>query len=64
MAADLRVCGISGLFGHIGYFRHRTRGIYRAYVKDGDSMIEISTHSKIYVVSCDDCMQVVDLLSR
>lgn len=63
LGSDLRVWGISGLFGHLGYFWNKDTGRYMAYVKDGDSLLEIKTKGKCYVVSCDDYNQVLQALS-
>lgn len=62
LGADLRVWGISGLFGHLGYFWNKDTGRYLAYVKDGNSLLEIKTKGKCYVVSCDDYNQVLNAL--
>jgi len=62
ITSDVRLWGISGLFGHIGLFWSKNTGRYSAFVKDGNSMIEIKTKGKCYVVSCDDYDQVLHLL--
>ncbi len=61
---DIRAWGISGLFGHIGWFWNKATGRYFALVKDGDSMLEIKTTGKCYVVSCDDYKEVLKLLGN
>lgn len=61
---DIRAWGISGLFGHIGWFWNKATGRYFALVKDGDSMLEIKTTGKCYVVSCDDYKKVLKLLEN
>lgn len=62
--SDVRLWGISGLFGHIGLFWNSNIGKYYAFVKDGNSMLEIKTRRKCYVISCDDYTQVVSLLQN
>lgn len=62
--SDVRLWGISGLFGHIGLFWNSNIGKYYAFVKDGNSMLEIKTRRKCYVISCDDYTQVVSLLQK
>ena len=65
IASDIRTCGISGLFGHIGWFSNKQIGRYFALVKDGDSMLTIKTkNNKCYVISCQDHLQAMDLLKR
>lgn len=59
---DVRVCGISGLFGHLGLFWNKNGGIYRAYVKNGNNMIEIKTIDKTYVISCDNHEELLKAL--
>lgn len=51
---DLRICGISGLFGHIGWFWNSKIGKYTAYATDGNSLITIKTHKGVYVISCEN----------
>lgn len=38
---DIRLWGISGYFGHIGLFRSGDSGNYKAFVKNGNEMVEI-----------------------
>ena len=65
IASDIRVCGISGLFGHIGWFSNKQTGRYFALVKDGDAMLTIRTNkNKCYVISCQDHLQAMDLLNQ
>lgn len=59
---DVRIWGIGGLFGHTGLFWNSDAGKYRAYVNNGRNMIEIKTTKKCYVVSCDNCNEVMALL--
>lgn len=59
---DVRLCGISGLFGHSGLFWNRDTGRYIALVKDGTSMIRIRTSKKTYVISCDNSDDVINEL--
>lgn len=61
---DLRLWGISGLFGHLGWFWNRNTGKYFAFVKDGNSMLEIKTKGKCYVISCNDYGLLLSLLNR
>lgn len=61
---DIRLWGISGYFGHIGLFRSGDSGNYKAFVKNGNEMVEIKTDNQTYVVSCDDCGQLLEVLSR
>lgn len=61
---DIRLWGISGLFGHIGLFRNGDVGNYIAFVKDGNSMLEIKTTTKTYVVSCDKYNEVLEILYK
>lgn len=51
---DIRLWGISGLFGHIGFFRSSELGRYVAYAKDGNTLLSIKTKVRTYVVSCDE----------
>lgn len=48
IASDIRTCGISGLFGHIGWFLNKQIGRYFALVKDRDAMLTIR------VISCQN----------
>ena len=63
LMSDIRLWGISGLFGHIGLFWNKGIGKYSVFVKDGNSMLEIKTEEKCYVISCDDYAQVLKLLN-
>lgn len=62
MMADIRLWGISGLFGHIGLFSNYASGKYHAYAKDGNNLIAIETTKRRYVVSCDNADEVVRIL--
>lgn len=64
LMSDVRLWGISGLFGHIGLFWNSKIGKYSAFVKDGNSMLEIKTKEKCYVISCDDYTQLINLLQN
>ena len=65
IASDIRICGISGLFGHIGWFSNKQIGRYFALVKDGDAMFTIRTNkNKCYVISCQDHLQAMELLKQ
>ena len=59
MSGDIRLCGVGGLFGRTGLFWSKGLGRYEAYVKDGNSLIEIKTTGKTYVVSCDNYQQLL-----
>ena len=60
---DIRIWGISGLFGHIGWFWNKQIGRFFALVKDGNSMLVIKTKdNKCYVVSCQNHLQAMNLL--
>lgn len=60
---DVRVFGGSGPFGYLGWFWNRESGRYLAFIKDGNSMIEIKTTRKTYVVSCDDYKTVIEQIN-
>lgn len=64
MNTDIRLWGISGLFGHIGLFSNQAMGRYHAYAKDGNNLITIETKDKNYVVSCNNAKNVVTILQR
>jgi hypothetical protein len=59
MRGDVRLFGVGGLFGRIGWFWNKSIGRYLAFVKDGNSLIEIKTSGRTYVVSCDNYEQVL-----
>lgn len=61
---DIRLWGISGLFGHIGWFWSLGSGKYFALVKNGDNMFVIETYdNKRYVVSCDNPSKAMERLN-
>ncbi len=62
MLHDIRLWGISGLFGHIGLFGNRASGRYHAYIKNSKTLVFIETSGKNYVVSCDDATEVIENL--
>lgn len=62
MMTDVRLCGISGLFGHIGLFYNKNIGRYYANAKDGNNLIAIVTQKKVYVISCDNANKVISVL--
>lgn len=64
LSTDIRLLGISGLFGHIGLFWNKNSGKYIALVKDGKSTVEIRTDDKIYVISCDDYKRFMNVLDE
>lgn len=41
-AGSIRVFGIAGLFGTIGYFRNKTLGRYKAFVTDPENAVKSS----------------------
>lgn len=60
---DIRLWGISGLFGHIGWFWNKKLGKYFALVKNEKDMFIIQTYNnKFYVVSCDNSVEVIKQL--
>ncbi len=62
---DIRIWGISGLFGHIGWFWNKQTGRFFALVKDGNSMLFIKTKAnKCYVISCQNHLQAMNLLMQ
>lgn len=61
---DIRLWGISGLFGHIGLFWNHSIGSYIAYVKNGDSMIVLRTIDKTYVISCDNHHELIKQINQ
>ena len=62
---DMRIFGIGGLFGYIGYFRGGDCGNYTAYANNGDNAFYIKTKSgKCYVASCDDVDSLIQKLSK
>lgn len=62
MTHDIRLFGISGVFGHTGLFYSSALGRYVAYAKDGDSLFSIKTPKKTFVVSCDEYEQLLSEL--
>lgn len=64
MRTDIRIWGISGLYGHIGIFSDKVIGRYHAYVKDGNNLITIETKDDNYVVSCNNAKNVVTILQK
>lgn len=63
MMYDIRLWGISGLFGHIGWFWNNRLGKYFALVKNGNDMFIIETYNnKFYVVSCDNSVEIMKRL--
>lgn len=64
LVRDIRLWGISGYFGHIGLFRSGDTGNYKAFVKNGNAMIEIKTVNQTYVVSCDGYEQLLEILNK
>lgn len=64
LSTDIRLLGISGLFGHVGLFWNKDSGKYIALVKDGKSTVEIRTDDKIYVISCDDYERFMNVLNE
>ena len=65
IAYDARIWGISGLFGHIGWFWNKRSGRFFALAKDGNSMLSIRTKAdKCYVISCQNHLQVMNLLNK
>lgn len=61
--SDVRLFGISGLFGHIGLFWNSQVGRYHAFVNNGNSMLEIRTTKHNYVVSCNEFQSVLEILT-
>lgn len=61
---DIRLWGISGLFGHFGWFWNQRSGSYFAIANNGNNLIEIKTSNKCYVVSCDRYEEVLKLLEQ
>lgn len=62
---DIRIWGISGLFGHIGWFWNKQTGRFFALVKNGNSMLFIKTKTnKCYVISCQNHLQAMNLLKQ
>ncbi|MCD8317589.1 MAG: PH domain-containing protein [Paraprevotella sp.] len=59
---DIKLWGISGLFGHFGWFWNPETGRYFAIANNGNTLIEIRTSNKCYVVSCDRYEEVIQLL--
>jgi hypothetical protein len=51
---DIRIFGISGLFGHIGLFWNKRIGKFTVYATNGNSLVEIRTKEQTYVISCDN----------
>lgn len=65
LAYDIRLWGISGLFGHIGWFWNKRTGRFFALVKDGNAMFSIKTKAnKCYVISCQNHLQAMNLLKQ
>lgn len=54
--------GVYGLFGLTGEFWEDKTGQFTVAVKDTQSLIEIKTSNKCYVVSCDRYEEVLKLL--
>lgn len=65
IAYDIRIWGISGLFGHIGWFWNKRTGRFFALAKDGNAMFSIKTKAnKCYVISCQNHLQAMHLLKQ
>jgi len=60
---DIRVLGISGIFGHLGLFKDKS-GMYTSYVSNEDDAILIETKNKRYAVSCKNREDLIALLSN
>ena len=56
--------GVYGLFGLSGEFWEDKTGQFTVVVKDTQSLIEIKTSNKCYVVSCDRYEEVLKLLEQ
>ena len=56
--------GVYGLFGLTGEFWEDKTGQFTVAVKDAQSLIEIKTSNKCYVVSCDRYEEVLKLLEQ
>lgn len=61
---DVRLWGISGLFGHFGWFWNQRNGNYFAIANNGNNLVEIKTANKCYVVSCDRYEELLELLGQ
>lgn len=61
---DVRLWGISGLFGHFGWFWNQRSGNYFAIANNGNNLVEIKTANKCYVVSCDHYEELLKLLGQ
>ena len=60
---DMRLWGISGLFGYIGWFSNKQIGRYFALVSDGNSMLAIKTKkNECYVISCQNHLKLMELI--
>lgn len=64
LLSDIRLCGIGGLFGHMGLFWNQRLGVYHACVNNGNRMLVIKTTRKTYVVSCDERDELLALLQK
>lgn len=56
--------GVYGLFGLTGEFWEDKTGQFTVAVKDTQSLIEIKTSNKCYVISCDRYEEVLKLLEQ
>jgi hypothetical protein len=60
MKGSIRIWGIGGLFGFIGYFRNRRLGSYKAYSTSNKHTVVIDVNGKKIVVSPDSPSEFVE----
>lgn len=62
MAFNIRLWGMGGLFGYHGDFWDGNIGSYTAYANNGGSLIAIKTKKKVYVISCDNHLEAIEMI--
>lgn len=62
-SGSIRLFGSGGLFGYLGKFRNRRLGNYTMYATNLNELIYIRTDRKIYVFSCKNHYELMEILS-
>lgn len=60
---NLNLFSLRGLFGSIGWFRHKELGLFFSLVKDDRQRVVIRSRRRCYVVSCDKKDDLLALFS-
>lgn len=64
MMGSIRVFGIGGLFGYIGYFKNSILGKYKAYATHSDKTVLIITKNARIIVTPDDPLEFTESLKE